>query len=212
MTKECKEIYSLVSKYNKLGELKSLAKELKINHPLAEELWNITELYPRLLSVLIMDLKLLNQGYLELLVNDLEIHSVRDKNQILDWLLANKLVKSKRTIKLLISWEDSEYPSLRRLYWYYQSRLRWAGQAPPKNNLDLINKIEKKLKSETPEVQWAMNFCCGWIGIYDDELTARCIDLGNKLGLYKDEKVSKGCTPSYLPDFIRIERKKLGKD
>ena len=25
------------------------------------------------------------------------------------------------------------------------------------------------------------------------------------VGLYKDEKVAKNCTPSYLPEFIRIE-------
>jgi hypothetical protein len=34
---------------------------------------------------------------------------------------------------------------------------------------------------------------------------ARCIKLGKALGLYKDEHVAKNCTPSYLPEFIRIE-------
>ena len=29
--------------------------------------------------------------------------------------------------------------------------------------------------------------------------------LRKKLGLYKDEKGAKNCTPSYLPEFIRIE-------
>lgn len=53
-----------------------------------------------------------------------------------------------------------------------------------------------------------MNFCAGWIGIYEPELRERCILLGERLGLYRGEAVSKGCTPSYLPDFIEIEVRK----
>ncbi|SDF59140.1 hypothetical protein SAMN04487996_111216 [Dyadobacter soli] len=50
-----------------------------------------------------------------------------------------------------------------------------------------------------------MNFTAGWIGIYDKQYRDRCVALGLKTGLYKDEKVSKGCTPNYLPEFITIE-------
>ena len=34
---------------------------------------------------------------------------------------------------------------------------------------------------------------------------AECIKNGKKLWLYKDEVVPRNCTPSYLPNFIRIE-------
>lgn len=43
------------------------------------------------------------------------------------------------------------------------------------------------------------------IGIHEPEFRSRCIQLGETLGLYKDERVAKNCTPSYLPGFIRIE-------
>ena len=56
-----------------------------------------------------------------------------------------------------------------------------------------------------PEVQWAMNFCAGQIGVFEPKLRSRCIKLGKALGLYKDEPVAKNCTPSYLPECIRIE-------
>ncbi|MBO1913633.1 hypothetical protein J4G37_53555, partial [Microvirga sp. 3-52] len=70
---------------------------------------------------------------------------------------------------------------------------------------DLLTAIEAKISQEEPEVQWAMNFTAGWIGVYDEENRVRCIKIGEKTGLYKDEKVSRGCTPSYLPEFITIE-------
>ena len=54
-----------------------------------------------------------------------------------------------------------------------------------------------------------MNFTAGQIGVHVSELRSRCIAVGEKTGLYKDEMVSKGCTPNYLPDFISIEVGKL---
>lgn len=67
------------------------------------------------------------------------------------------------------------------------------------------------MANECPEVQWTMNFCTAQIGIHESMYTQRCIHLGIKLGLYKGEKVVKGCTPNYLPDFIRIELEKIHK-
>jgi hypothetical protein len=56
-----------------------------------------------------------------------------------------------------------------------------------------------------------MNFTAAWIGIHESDQRSRCITLGEQLGLYKDEKAVKGCTPNYLPEFIRIESEKLNK-
>lgn len=82
------------------------------------------------------------------------------------------------------------------------------GKIPPGNTGELLSSIEKNIEKEAPEVQWAMNFTTGWIGVYDAEYRSRCMAIGEKTGLYKDEKVAKGCTPSYLPDFIRMEAAK----
>lgn len=59
-----------------------------------------------------------------------------------------------------------------------------------------------------PEVQWAMNFCAGQIGVHEPTFRSRCIKLGEKTGLYQSDPVAKNCTPSYLPEFIRIEVEK----
>lgn len=85
------------------------------------------------------------------------------------------------------------------------TRLRWTGQTPPDNTADLVAAIETNISQEEPEVQWAMNFTAGWIGVYDEENRARCMEIGEKTGLYKGDHVSKGCTPNYLPEFIAIE-------
>ncbi|MCG8685072.1 MAG: hypothetical protein MI892_09375, partial [Desulfobacterales bacterium] len=99
----------------------------------------------------------------------------------------------------------------RRVFWYYQARLRWTGNTSHTNTENLLTSIEANIADEQPEVQWAMNFTAGQIGKWQEEYRDRCISIGEKIGLYKDEVVPKGCTPNYLPKFIPIEVAKLKK-
>lgn len=188
-----------------LGDLRKIAKDIKKDHELATELWSTEAYLPRLLAILIMDKKLLSQEVLTKLDQDMQTHAFDERNNLMDWLMANQLMKGKKTIALMESWKNSGSALQRRAFWYYQARLRWTGQTPPDNTADLLSKIEANIKKEEPEVQWAMNLTAGWIGVYDEKYRALCIELGKNIGLYKDEKVAKGCTPSYLPEFIAIE-------
>ncbi len=189
----------------KLGDLKQRGKEIKKDHDLAMEIWSTGDYHARLLSTLIFDKKLLAENVIDQLASDMLRHEGQERNQLADWLLANQLAKDKRLVSLMVTWENNPSPILRRLFWYHQARLRWTGQAPPDNSADLLDSMEKSMANAEPEVQWAMNFCAGQIGVHQPEFRARCIKLGETLGLYKDERVSKNCTPSYLPEFIRIE-------
>jgi 3-methyladenine DNA glycosylase AlkD len=152
-----------------------------------------------------MDKKQLNQDVINHLVEDLQIHEMEQRLQIADWLLANQLMKDKKMVILLESWEKEESPLLRRLFWYHQARLRWTGKTPPDNTIDLLNSLETDMANAESEVQWAMNFTAAQIGIYETEYRSQCIELGERLGLYKDDPVARGCTPDYLPEHIRIE-------
>jgi 3-methyladenine DNA glycosylase AlkD len=189
----------------KLGDLKKLGKEIKKDHDLAMELWSTGDYYPRLLSILIFDKKLLTENVIKQLASDMLQHDAEERNQLADWLLANQLAQDKKLASSITTWEENPSPILRRLFWYHQARLRWTGQTPPDNSADLLDSLENNLASAEPEVQWAMNFCAGQIGVHEPEFRSRCIKLGEALGLYKDEHVAKNCTPSYLPEFIRIE-------
>lgn len=212
LTTKAQKIHSQVSTGStKLGDLRKIAKEVKKDHDLALELWSTGEFLSRQLAILIMDKKLLSQDFIDQLTNDMEKHENEQRTQLADWLMANQLSKDKKTINLIESWENSSSAIQRRIFWYYQARLRWTGQKPPNNTDDLLLSIEEKMAKEEPEVQWAMNFTAGWIGIYDQAYRTRCITLGEKLGLYKDEVVAKGCTPNYLPAFITIEVNKRNK-
>ena len=205
LSSKADNILSQINSNTKLGDIRKIAKEIKSDHELAMELWSTEEYLPRLLAILILDKKLLTQDLLNELAEDMQIHTYNERNNLIDWLLANQLTKSKKTIALLESWENSPYALQRRAFWYYQARLRWTGQTPPDNTEELLTAIEANIANEEPEVQWAMNFTAGWIGVYEEKYRDRCIQLGEKTGLYKGQVVAKGCTPDYLPEFISIE-------
>ena len=211
LSAKANEVISRIGTGNpKLGELRKIAKEIKKDHDLALELWSTEQYSARMLSILIMDKGQLTQDAIEELVEGLSANDYEEKNRLSDWLLANQLMKSKMTITLLESWEDHPAPIMRRLFWYHQARLRWTGQEPPENTDELLVSLKAKLENEEPEVQWAMNFLAGQIGIHQPEHRAFCTKLGEDTGLYKDEKVPPNCTPNYLPEFIRIEAEKFG--
>jgi len=66
LTTKAQKIHSRIStKGTKLGDLRKIAKEIKRDHALALELWSTGEFNPRQLAILIMDKKLLTQGFID---------------------------------------------------------------------------------------------------------------------------------------------------
>ncbi len=204
------DILARIGEQTKLGDLRKIAKEIKKDPVLASELWKSGHFLARMLSILITDVKKLDETDIDDLFRDMAAHPSQEQSQLADWLMANQLVKDKRTIAMMKSWQNDDMPLKRRLFWYYEGRLRWMGQTPPENNAALLDAIEAEISSEAPQVQWAMNFTAGWIGIFDLEHRSRCVEMGEKIGLYKDDFVHKNCTPNYLPEFIDIEARKRG--
>jgi 3-methyladenine DNA glycosylase AlkD len=199
------------SKTTKLGDLRIIARDIKKDHELAMELWSSGEFLPRQLAILIMDKKLLSQELIDQLDKDIQNHKTAEQTQLIDWLMANQLAKDKKTIALMETWENSPSALQRRIFWYYQGRLRWMGQTPPPNTANILASIEAGIEREKPEVQWAMNFTAGQIGIHQPEYRSRCIALGEQTGLFKNQVVHRGCTPNYLPEYISIEVAKRNK-
>lgn len=211
LSSKAKEIAGQVNRLEtKLGDLRKIAREINIDHELGLELWSSGSFLARQLAILIIDKKQLTQAVIDGLIQDIQHHNDIERNQLTDWLMANQLMKDKKTIALIETWEDHSESLLRRVYWYYQGRLRWMGKVPIDNAEKLLNAIEARQVEEAQEVQWAMNFTAAQIGIFEPKHRSRCVAIGETLGLYKDKPVPKNCTPDYLPEWIKMEVEKKG--
>ena len=212
LSKKAQDILAKIAHENtKMGFLRKIAKDINRDHALALELWSANLFLPRLLATLIMEPKLLTKELVDEQIEDIQAYETNERLQLIDWLMANQLTKDKSTIALMESWENSKSTLQRRVFWYYQARLRWMGKTDQTNTEALLSAIEAKMSDEHEDVQWAMNFTAGQIGKFQEAYRDRCIAIGETTGLYKDEKVMKGCVPSYLPKFIPIEVAKLKK-
>ncbi|MNY56505.1 hypothetical protein D3C86_1925890 [compost metagenome] len=58
------------------------------------------------------------------------------------------------------------------------------------------------MPAAAPEVQWTMNSTLAQIGINHPEYRERALNIGEKLGIYRDYPTSKGCTSPFAPIWI----------
>ena len=66
----------------------------------------------------------------------------------------------------------------------------------------LLDRIEAEMPSAAPEVQWTMNTTLAQIGICFAQHRQRALSIGERLGIYRDFPVSKGCTSPFAPIWI----------
>ena len=182
-------------------EIRAIAKEQGKNHDLAGHLWKHGGFGSRMLSLLILDLKAVDVPYIERMIQDLEsVADAREQSQLLDWTIANVIMKKVPLKAETAKWRDDPSTLRQRVFWSVQARsVRAENHAL---NEQLLEHIEQELPGAPEKVQWNMNWCAAQIGIADERLRSRCIALGERLGLYMDYKVSKGCTSPYLPIWI----------
>lgn len=180
--------------------IRTIAREQGKNAEVAAHLWKHGGFSARMLSLLILDLKAVDVPHIERMISDLEAAEGKEQSQLLDWMIANVVMKKAALKNETAKWRDDPSTLRQRVFWSVQARsVRAENHAL---NEQLLAHIERALPAANEKVQWNMNWCAAQIGIADERLRGRCIALGERLGLYRDYPVSKGCTSPYLPIWI----------
>jgi 3-methyladenine DNA glycosylase AlkD len=181
-------------------QIRAIAREQGKNPELAAHLWKSGGFSARMLSLLILDLKRVDVPHIERMIADLEAAEGREQSQLLDWLIANVVMKKPALRNETAKWRDDRSTLKQRVFWSVQARsVRAENHAL---NEQLLEHVERALAAAPEKVQWNMNWCAAQVGIADERLRGRCIALGERLGLYRDYPVPRGCTSPYLPFWI----------
>src|SRR5688572_29922276 len=101
LSNKSEKIIKQLAGETKLGNLRAIAKEIKKDHELALELWSSGKFLPRMLALLVMDSKALDQKVIQRLFDDIGQHALDERLQLADWLMANQLSKNKFSIALM---------------------------------------------------------------------------------------------------------------
>jgi 3-methyladenine DNA glycosylase AlkD len=187
----------------KLGDIRAIAKQIKTDHELALELWDTGNVDAQLLATLIIKPGSLSAVELDTLTRSTTCA------QVADWLNAYVVAQHPAQDALREKWmQDKDRWAARAGWNLTASRVNKAV-----GGLDvaaLLDRIEKELPNASPEVQWTMNNTLAAIGIQHPAHRKRAIAIGEKIGLYRDWPVSKGCTPPYVPVWIEALVKRKG--
>lgn len=189
----------------KKSDLRKIIKTLNRDNKLAQDLWNSETFETRFIALFLYDFQSMTR------VEFLQLIQSTQSLYFIDALSASYFEIANRSTLFFESFLNDFNPILRRVSWNAMAssvRLNLLNELKYES---LINSISENMLNETDIVQYAMNYCLCEMGICVDKLTDQCIQLGEKLGLYKDMKVSKGCTSAYAPDWINAARKNRKK-
>lgn len=180
-----------------LGDIRALAKKIKTNHALALSLWDTGNVDAQFLAALLIEPKKLSAKELDRLVRSIAFVRVAD------WLSAYVVRKHADKEALRQEWMADDDRWTARAGW----DLTAERVAKSPGGLDvpaLLARIEAEMADAGPEVQWTMNMTLAEIGIHFSKHRKQAIAIGEKLGLYRDWPVSKGCTPPFAPIWINF--------
>jgi 3-methyladenine DNA glycosylase AlkD len=185
------------------GDVRKLADKIKTNHELALALWKTGNVDAQFLAALLIDVKRLSADELERLVKSTTWMWVAD------WFYSYVVKNHSEKETLRQKWMASNDPWLARAGW--QLTAGRVAKSPEGLDLEaLLDRIEKEMPAAAPEVRWTMNMCLAEIGIHNAKLRKRAIAIGEKLGIYRDYPVSKGCTSPFAPIWINEMVKRQG--
>ncbi len=180
----------------KLGDIRKLAKKIKVNHKLGIDLWNTENIDARLLSTLIVKPKDLSANEIDKMVRSVKFV------QVADWLNAYVVKNHPESEDLRKEWMNDKDPMAARAGWNLTAQ-RVVKNPETLNFKEILNRIESEMEHADSNVQWTMNNTLAEIGINKPEHRERAINIGEKLGIYRDYPVSKGCTSPFAPVWIK---------
>jgi 3-methyladenine DNA glycosylase AlkD len=172
-----------------------LAKKVKSDHKLAVALWKTGNADAQLLACLLIKPKDLSAKEVDQMVRSTAFAHVAD------WFNSYIVAQHAEKESLRKQWMSADDRWAARAGWH----LTASRVAKSPDGLDLpalLDRIDAEMADADPAVQWTMNNTLAAIGIHNAKLRKRAINIGEKLGIYRDYPVSKGCTSPFAPIWI----------
>jgi 3-methyladenine DNA glycosylase AlkD len=178
-----------------MGDIRKVAAKIKRDHELALALWDTGNIDARLLAILVLKPKGLSRDDMDRMVREASFP------QLADWLNSYVVKNHPDKESLRQSWMQDDDPWANRAGWTLTSER--VAKSPDGLDLPaLLDRIEADMASAPAPAQWTMNTCLAGIGIHHPTLRKRAMAIGERLGVYRDYPVSKGCTSPFAPIWI----------
>ena len=179
----------------RMGDIRKVAAKHKNAHDLSLALWETGNLEARLLATLLVKPAKLSSDQLDAWVRTANFA------QLADWVNSYVVKKHPARESLREAWMDSPDPWAARAGWSLTAG-RVAREPGDLDQSGLLDRLEAEMPGAQPAAQWTMNNTLAGIGINTPELRDRALEIGERLGIYRDYPVPKGCTSPFAPIWI----------
>jgi 3-methyladenine DNA glycosylase AlkD len=188
----------------KRGDLRGLAKTIKVDHALAMQLWETGNADARMLATMIMAPEALTESEIEAMLTPLTYYLLVDE------LVDNVIALTPHAEALRLRWMPSAEECIGRAGWGLLVERILAKKTKDLDIEAILITIEAEIVSAPVRKMEKMMRAQVEIAIRLPEYREVCIALGERLGRFDTRPVSKGCTPFYAPDWITaiLARKK----
>lgn len=187
-----------------LTKLRTVAKAAGKSSELARELWDTGDTAARLVAVLTPRPKDFMFDELDAMLRDARVPKVRA------WLVSYVVMKNPHREALRERWFGDPDPFVAAAGW----NLTTDRIVKKPEGIDiprLLDMIDAQGASAPGPLQWAMNFALGEIGIRHAEHRARVLQMGERLGLFRNYPTPPGCVspfvPLWVPEMVRRAEK-----
>lgn len=181
----------------KHGDIRTLAKKIKTDPELAGALWKTGNADAQLLAILLMKPKELSAEEMDRMARSVAFAHVAD------WLSSYVVKQHPDKESLRQRWMSDDDRWAARQGWALTAE-RVVKSPDGLDLAALLDRIESEMGDADPAVQWTMNSALAEIGIHFPKLRKRAIGIGEKLGVFRDYPVSKGCTSPFAPIWINF--------
>jgi 3-methyladenine DNA glycosylase AlkD len=177
------------------GDIRALAKKIKTNHELGLDLWKTGNIDAQLLAIHLIKPRDLSSKEMDRMVRSVTFAHVAD------WLLSYVVKQHPDKETLRQEWMATDDRWAARAGWGLTAE-RVVRSPEGLDIPGLLDRIESQMGNADPVIQWTMNSTLAEIGIHFPKLRKRAIGIGEKLGVFRDYPVSKGCTSPFAPIWI----------
>ncbi|WP_132945680.1 DNA alkylation repair protein [Tumebacillus sp. BK434] len=190
------------------ANMKALAKEIKKDQALAEQLWETGNYEARNMATLIADPKQVSPELLDAWVRSVNSHSLTD---LLTVNLAGKTKHVRALMELWIGEQDAEFVG--RAGWQMLGQMALSKEAyPDELFVPYLAVIEQRIHSSKNRIREAMNTTLISIGGRNDALEALAIAAAKRIGVVVVDHGDTACkTPDAVAYMQRMKERKLAK-
>jgi 3-methyladenine DNA glycosylase AlkD len=185
------------------ANLRALVKRIKVDQPLAEQLWATGNHDARVLATMIADPRHLTEPLAEQWATTLD-------NYVLTDALADLIGRSTLTRMFMERWTDSPEEWRGRAGWHLLARLAMADPALPDDFFaPYLTTIEREIHGLKNRVRDAMNNALIAIGIRDDALERQAVAVAERIGTVQVDHGQTNCkTPAAAAYIAKVRQRR----